>query len=237
MQGRVASAVCVICLATGGRLIAASGGDVNQPTRSPQTQNVAFGEPLITVDAAAPQRAVSPEMYGIFFEEINHAGDGGLYAELIQNRDMEASAIPDGWRVDRNQVSTPLGWKTSKWFQSDLPAWSFVAESGGEGSMTLDVNTPLNNRNPHSLKMVVSKLGTPGTATAGSGASRGTESRAVAGRCGIVNSGYWGINVQEGEWYDAAFYARTEGGGGGTGSLLSGLAEAVYMFNMERNFW
>ena len=44
----------------------------------------------ITVDTAAPRVAVNPRMYGIFFEEINHAGDGGLYAELIRNRDFEA---------------------------------------------------------------------------------------------------------------------------------------------------
>ena len=141
-----------------------------------------------------PARALSPEMYGIFFEEISHAGDGGLYAELVQNRDMEASTVPEGWRVDGNNVFNPGGWRTNKWFKSDLPAWSFIAEGGAEGSMTLDVNNPLNDRNPHSLKMVVSKLGT---------------------RCGIANSGYWGMNVQAGEWYDATFYARTEGQGEG----------------------
>ena len=40
--------------------------------------------PTITIDASSPQRVLSPEMYGIFFEEINHAGDGGLYAEMVQ---------------------------------------------------------------------------------------------------------------------------------------------------------
>ncbi len=32
---------------------------------------------------------ISPVMYGIFFEDINHAADGGLYAELIANRSFE----------------------------------------------------------------------------------------------------------------------------------------------------
>ena len=36
----------------------------------------------IQIDANAPRVAVSPELYGFFFEEISHAGDGGLYAEL-----------------------------------------------------------------------------------------------------------------------------------------------------------
>lgn len=36
--------------------------------------------------------------YGIFYEEINHGGDGGLYAELIRNRSFEDnSANPDSW--------------------------------------------------------------------------------------------------------------------------------------------
>ncbi|MBP8303167.1 MAG: alpha-L-arabinofuranosidase, partial [Phycisphaerae bacterium] len=166
--------------------------------------------PLITVDAGGPRRAVSPEMYGIFFEEINHAGDGGLYAELVQNRDMEASAIPEGWRVDANgNVLTPLGWRTRKWFKSDLPGWSFLAEGGGQGSMHLDANTPLNDRNPHSLRMTVTRQGT---------------------RCGVVNSGYWGMNIQAGEWYDATFYARTEAQSSGQGPRARGVG---LVFSLE----
>ena len=33
---------------------------------------------------------VSPDMVGLFFEDINFAADGGLYAELIENRSFEA---------------------------------------------------------------------------------------------------------------------------------------------------
>lgn len=39
--------------------------------------------------ATNPPRAISPMLMGIFFEDISHAADGGLYAELIQNRDFE----------------------------------------------------------------------------------------------------------------------------------------------------
>ena len=38
------------------------------------------------VQTDKPLHPVSPTLYGIFFEEINRAGDGGLYAEMIQNR-------------------------------------------------------------------------------------------------------------------------------------------------------
>ena len=35
---------------------------------------------------------VQPTMYGIFFEDINYAADGGLYAEMVKNRSFEFSS-------------------------------------------------------------------------------------------------------------------------------------------------
>ena len=43
----------------------------------------------INVDVNNPGAKVSPCLYGIFYEDINHAADGGLYAELIRNRSFE----------------------------------------------------------------------------------------------------------------------------------------------------
>lgn len=37
-------------------------------------------------------KAISPDLFGIFFEDLNYAADGGLYAELIQNRSFEYQA-------------------------------------------------------------------------------------------------------------------------------------------------
>ncbi len=48
----------------------------------------------LTVDTASPGHAVSPQLYGAFFEEINYAGVGGLYAELIRNRAFMDPATP-----------------------------------------------------------------------------------------------------------------------------------------------
>ena len=55
---------------------------------------------VITVDALKPGAEVQPTMYGIFFEDINFAADGGLYAELVKNRSFEFT--PDhllGWQA------------------------------------------------------------------------------------------------------------------------------------------
>ena len=65
----------------------------------------------VTIDIDANQRGprISPTHYGIFFEDINHAADGGLYAELIRNRSFE----------DGPRYSTP----------ADMQAWSTYTTS------------------------------------------------------------------------------------------------------------
>ena len=46
--------------------------------------------------------SVSPTMYGLFFEDINFAADGGLYGELVKNRSFEFPQAYMGWRVFGN---------------------------------------------------------------------------------------------------------------------------------------
>ncbi|MGW7253239.1 alpha-L-arabinofuranosidase C-terminal domain-containing protein [Streptomyces sp. NPDC054834] len=55
----------------------------------------------ITVDPSAKGAEIDDTMYGVFFEDINRAADGGLYAELVQNRSFEYS-------TDDNKSYTPL---------------------------------------------------------------------------------------------------------------------------------
>ena len=45
---------------------------------------------------------VQPTMYGIFFEDINYAADGGLYAEMVKNRSFEFPQRLMGWRAFGN---------------------------------------------------------------------------------------------------------------------------------------
>jgi alpha-N-arabinofuranosidase len=52
----------------------------------------------LDIDAQKPVARVSPTLYGLMTEEINHAYDGGLYPELIRNRAfMDDSYGPHGW--------------------------------------------------------------------------------------------------------------------------------------------
>jgi alpha-L-arabinofuranosidase len=52
----------------------------------------------IVVQADKPGPAVSPTMWGIFFEDINMAADGGLYAEMVKNRSFEFNTPLMGWK-------------------------------------------------------------------------------------------------------------------------------------------
>lgn len=60
----------------------------------------------ITIDYEN-KKSISDLLIGIFFEDINYAADGGLYAELIQNRDFEYN--PD----DRSEWDHMTSWKVS----------------------------------------------------------------------------------------------------------------------------
>ena len=89
---------------------------------------------VIAVDAAHPGPPISPTMFGIFFEDINFAADGGLYPELIKNRSFEFDQALAGWHA--MLPITPKG---------ELGA------TRGE----LDVRTeePLNATNPHYVRV------------------------------------------------------------------------------------
>ena len=60
--------------------------------------SITMAQIALNIDAGARGPQIGARHYGIFFEEINHAGDGGLYAELIQNRSFEDNANnPNNW--------------------------------------------------------------------------------------------------------------------------------------------
>jgi len=56
----------------------------------------------LTVQANKPGAVIQPTMYGIFFEDINFGADGGLYAEMVQNRSFEFPNRLMGWEVFGN---------------------------------------------------------------------------------------------------------------------------------------
>ena len=80
---------------------------------------------------------IAPSMFGVFFEEINHAGDGGLYAELVKNRSFEELEMPDGYRAEgdrlipkqvHNHVTGQISDGTFRWTTEPVPGWSLNTE-------------------------------------------------------------------------------------------------------------
>ncbi len=91
--------------------------------------------PMITIDATSPAAHVSPLFYGLMTEEINHAYDGGLYAELISNR-----AFLD-------DATSPAH-------------WSAIHDDAAATTITLDPRTPLNDVIGTSLRLDVTRAST-----------------------------------------------------------------------------
>jgi len=97
------------------------------------------------------------------------ADEAVLAAELIQNGDFEASS-PNG-------------------LTNDYPGWSFIAEGGAAGGISLETDSPLAGRTPHSLRLSVTKH---------------------QQRAAVANSGHPGMNIVAGDWYDLTLHARTQ---------------------------
>ncbi|MDI5939394.1 alpha-N-arabinofuranosidase, partial [Micromonospora sp. DH15] len=92
-------------------------------------------EYTITVDPAAAGTPISDSMYGVFFEDINFAADGGLYAELVHNRSFEFGPAD-------NRSYTPL------------TGWTPTADAGGAGTAsTADDAARLHERNRTYLRL------------------------------------------------------------------------------------
>lgn len=77
----------------------------------------------LTVDPAR-SKSISDKLVGVFFEDISYAADGGLYAELVQNRDFEYSA------ADHRGWGPSTAWRSS-------------------GKLDIQTDIPLSKNNPH----------------------------------------------------------------------------------------
>ncbi|MDO4292975.1 MAG: alpha-L-arabinofuranosidase C-terminal domain-containing protein [Eubacteriales bacterium] len=96
---------------------------------------------LSTRKAAPIQRG----MIGLFFEDINYAADGGLYAEMIENRSFE---FVDCFGTVGDYYTKPdwgYGWRAT--------------EDNGQGQMEYVTGSPVNRINPHYLRFTAGEAG------------------------------------------------------------------------------
>lgn len=71
-----------------------------------------YAQTVLTVTTDKPTTTIQPTMWGIFFEDINFAADGGLYAELVKNRSFEFFQPLMAWKEqhsDRFAVQSNAG--------------------------------------------------------------------------------------------------------------------------------
>lgn len=81
----------------------------------------------VTIRADQPGVAINPAMWGVFFEDINFGGDGGLYAELVKNRGFE--------------------------FPEPLMGWSKISPSLAQGEVDVRDDAPFEPANPHYVRV------------------------------------------------------------------------------------
>jgi alpha-N-arabinofuranosidase len=165
----------------------------------------------IRVDLQEEKAPVPAALYGIFMEEISHAFDGGIYAELIQNRSFEEGLLPPGMKLVKKEDGSlkmelakfppgvpsekrdmPWPWSTNCGWDPDreLLGWSLRNEGDAQGQMKTTAVNPMNAASARSLELTV------------------TPSQDAQGGVALINGGYWGINVQEGTSYQLKFYLR-----------------------------
>jgi alpha-N-arabinofuranosidase len=82
----------------------------------------------VHIDATYSQ-PVSPELYGIFFEDINYGGEGGIYAELIRNRFFEENIPPPRCTHPKpGIVCSAAGWHSPFPTHDPIPGWRLIGE-------------------------------------------------------------------------------------------------------------
>lgn len=137
------------------------------------------------------------DLYGIFFEDINRAGDGGLYPEMLRNRSFEDSVLPEGYiqQEDGVHVKTVSGWldefcngeglcrwvKGNNISETEIPAWYTH-----NAKMELELTDTLNEHRDAALRIQFEKDGS------------------------LTNTGYCGISVKAGESYSLYLFAKAK---------------------------
>ncbi|PUA80172.1 alpha-L-arabinofuranosidase C-terminal domain-containing protein [Nocardioides currus] len=99
------------------------------------------GTSTLSIDGDGTGASISDDMFGIFYEDINYAADGGLYAELVRNRSFEFNSSDNG-------------------SFTGLTAWQVLDRSGaGTTGTVVDDATRLNAMNRNHLRLTAAAAG------------------------------------------------------------------------------
>ena len=127
----------------------------------------AGAQETLYVDAGSKGHDLNPNMYGIFFEEINHSGDGGLYAELLQNRGFEEQVLPGGFKqIGTNRIQTEniteylnLGKRQLTWDWDfnlkKMAGWKVDSKNCSVAHDVLTPAKPLHENTPNAMNLAI----------------------------------------------------------------------------------
>ncbi|KAK9803718.1 hypothetical protein WJX73_006123 [Symbiochloris irregularis] len=172
------------------------------------------GTTEISVDARF-QFPVSDKLYGIFFEEIGHAGEGGIYAEMIQDRSFDALAYTTGFLDSPAQTLVLTEGMLSP---SNLSATLQMAPELGHGDLStlraeMAQKYRLSNSPERLLLQPKSWFPTVNTSAALTKLQPLNKDNTIALNIsadgeegGIINTGYWGISISEGKTYQLSIH-------------------------------
>ncbi|MGW4963305.1 alpha-L-arabinofuranosidase C-terminal domain-containing protein [Nonomuraea sp. NPDC004186] len=136
-----------VVLSSGGQNVSVGDGTLVVGSAITKFRVEGYSSGKLAVDTGARGTEVSPDLYGVFYEDINHAADGGLYAELVQNRSFEFNSVDE-----RSYTG--------------LTAWS-KDERGATAELAIGTDRPLNAANRNYLRLDVTGDGTAGASNAG----------------------------------------------------------------------
>lgn len=85
-------------------------------------------------------KKISPDLFGLFFEDINYSADGGLYAELIQNRSFEYNPA-----------------ERREWH--NLSYWEYISPGYSYGRISVETKAPVHPNNPHYVVLDIEHVG------------------------------------------------------------------------------
>ncbi len=96
-------------------------------------ETLATSSTTLTVFADQPGPKINPHLYGIFYEELDFAGDGGLYAQMVKNGSFEDNP-------------------------TNAENWTLITTPGATGSMAMASDELLNKAQNHCLRLQVNKV-------------------------------------------------------------------------------
>lgn len=149
-----------------------------------------FAANAVSAQKITNSKKISTDLFGLFFEDINYAADGGLYAELVQNRSFEYSP------TDNRQ------WHS-------LSFWEYLTPGFSYGALNVESSSPVHQNNPHYAVLNIEHVGTIPELKSRPG-QEPLPASMITGRpgVGIKNPGFGNVVTKKGAQFNFSMFAK-----------------------------